>query len=115
MLLQNVYVNACDGTPCVPATPDPCCEGFVCVADPLGGHKCEPEGCEDHEDHPCEPGVRECCEGLVCVEDSSNGHKCEPEGCESHEGHSCVPGDRECCSPLVCVLPFPSSPNYECH
>ena len=78
VMLQMISVKACvvEEQPCNSVNPD-CCEGLECLEVSPGVHQCEPVGCEDHEGHSCEPGVRECCEPYGCVAVAPGSYQCQ--------------------------------------
>ncbi|KAL2895703.1 Teneurin-3 [Bienertia sinuspersici] len=95
-----------------------CCEGLICLETSPGVFGCEPEACEDHVGHACDPNDRDCCEPLVCGCDNTCtdctlklGDACDGTVCCEHRAQ-CLSGKCECAA--TCSVENDCCEGYAC-
>ncbi len=91
------------GAACSPTSPNACCTGLSCVADPTTmlascqpSTMCMPPGAQ------CGPGTSmQCCPGLACQGDPTGLLSCQPQNMCAPQGTQCS-ATTMCCSGLAC-------------
>ena len=91
------------GAACSPTSPDACCTGLSCVADPTTmlascqpSTMCMPPGAQ------CGPGTSmQCCPGLACQGDPTGLVTCQPQNMCAPAGTACS-ATTTCCAGLSC-------------